>query len=469
MPDLIFSTAKELTTLMRAGELSATEVMVAHLARIDKVNPSVNAIVTLDEDRAMLGAADADARVASGAPLGVLHGLPIAHKDLVATAGMRTTLGSPVYADQVPEIDDLLVERYRDAGAILIGKTNTPELGAGSHTFNPVFGLTRNPYDLTKTSGGSSGGAAASLATGMLPIADGSDFGGSLRNPAAYNNVVGFRPSPGRVPSWPKAAAWSVMSTDGPMARTIADIALQMQAISGYDPRSPISLSDDPAMFSTASDSVEGPVRVAWSDDLGGLPIAPAISDALQVSREAMGALGWTVVEATPDLSDAREIFHVYRAWQYEVGHGRLYDDHKDQLKDTVRWNVEEARRRPMTDHTTAARKLEALYQRVRSFFEEFDVLACPATQVPPFAVDVEWPRQINGVEMETYIDWMRACTDISVTGCPSLSVPGGFTESGLPVGLQLVGPHRGDIQLLRIAAAFEQASRFGDRRPELV
>ena len=306
------------------------------------------------------------------------------------------------------------------------------------------------------------------LATGMLPIADGSDFGGSLRNPAAYCNVVGFRPSPGRVPSWPKAAAWSVLSTEGPMARSVGDIALQMRAIAGHDPRSPIALESSGEMFDVDLDRGVGPIRAAWSDTLGGLPIDPAITEALRVARDLMEGLGWLIEDAEPDLSDAREIFQVYRAWQFEVADGEVYDEHDDRLKDTVRWNIEEARRRPLTDHTAATRKLEALYQRVRRFFDRFDVLACPVTQVPPFPVKIEWPRQINGVEMETYIDWMRVCTDISVTGCPSMSVPGGFTEDGLPVGLQLVGPHRGDVGLLHIAAVFEGATRFADRRPAL-
>lgn len=263
MSELVFNSTRNLTCRMRKGEISAHEVMEAHLRRIEVVNPSVNAIVTLDEERAMSGAAAADDRHARGHPLGILHGLPIAHKDLVATAGMRTTLGSPVFADHIPGTDALIVERYRDAGAILIGKTNVPELGAGSHTFNPIFGPTRNPYDMSRTCGGSSGGAAVVLATGMVPIADGSDFGGSLRNPAAYCNVVGFRPSPGRVPSWPKAAVWSTMSTAGPMARGVADVALQMQAIAGHDPRSPIALDGSGEMFDLDFEQSDEPVRVA--------------------------------------------------------------------------------------------------------------------------------------------------------------------------------------------------------------
>lgn len=442
--------------------------MEAHLARIARVNPQLNAIVTLDEQRALAGAASADDRQAAGEPLGVLHGLPIAHKDLVPTAGMRTTLGSPIFATDIPTVDALLVERYRAEGSILIGKTNTPEFGAGSHTFNPVFGATRNPYDQRLTCGGSSGGAAVALAAGMVPIADGSDLGGSLRNPAAFCNVVGFRPSPGRVPSWPRTAAWTYLSTEGPMGRTVADVALQMRALTGYDARSPIALETDPAVFALDFDRPPQRVRVAWSDDLGGLPIDPTITTALRDARLAMEAMGWEVVDADPDLTGAREIFQVERAWLYEVGRGLLFDEHGDAIKETVRWNIEEARRRPLTDHTESARRRESLFHRVRRFFEHYDVLACPVTQVPPFPLEVEYPTEIVGVPMETYIDWMRVCSDITVTGCPAVSVPGGFTDDGLPVGLQLVGPHRDDVGLLRIAAAFEAATGFGMRRPSI-
>jgi amidase len=464
--ELVFRSATDLAASMRVGDLSAREVVEAHLAQIDRVNPAVNAIVTLDPERAMAAAEAADARQASGAELGVLHGLPIAHKDLVPTAGMRTTWGSPVFADFVPDEDALLVERIRDAGALLIGKTNTPELGAGSQTFNSVFGATRNPYDPDRTCGGSSGGAAVALAAGMLPIADGSDLGGSLRNPAAFCNVVGFRPSPGVVPSWPKLAALSHLSTDGPMGRSVGDAALLLSAMAGPDPRSPIALERDGRMFLGDLSREMSGVRVAWSRDLGGLPIESDITSTLEDSRRVFVDLGCEVVDAEPDLRDAREIFQVYRAWQFEVGYADLHEEHAAQLKETVRWNMTEARRRPLTDHTRATRLLTELYHRVRLFFGGFDVLACPATQVVPFPVEVEYPEAIGAVEMETYVDWMRACTDISVTGCPAISVPAGFTNEGLPVGLQLVGPHRGDLGLLQIAAAFEDATRFGMQRP---
>ena len=468
MDELIFMSAVELAAQMKSGAVSAREVMDAHLDRITEVNPVVNAIVTLDSERALAGAAAADAAQARGDDLGPLHGLPVAHKDLVATAGMRTTKGSPIHADDVPTTDALLVERYRAGGAILIGKTNTPEFGAGSQTFNEVFGVTRNPYGLDRMCGGSSGGAAVALATGMLPIADGSDFGGSLRNPAAFCNVVGLRPSIGRVPSWPKAAAWSSFSTDGAMARSVGDLALQMSVLSGYDGRSPIALDEDPSMFARAAEPLGRPIRVAWSDTLGGLPIDPEITRVLGGVRTTMEDLGWELVDAEPDLRDAEEIFHVYRAWLYEITSGATYDANREQLKPDIRWNVEAGRGRPLSDLAHVAIKYEALFQRVRVFFESFDVLACPVTQAMPFSVDVAWPREINGVEMHSYIDWLRACTDITVTSCPALSLPAGFGSEGLPVGIQLVGPHRSDVELLRIAAALEQATGFAQVRPEI-
>ena len=444
------------------------ELLEAHLNQIERINPAVNAIVSMDVERARSLARSADRQIAAGAEIGLLHGLPTAHKDLVEVAGLTSTHGSPIFADHVPLTDDLIVERIKAAGAIAIGKTNVPEFGAGAQTFNTVFGATRNPWDVSKTPGGSSGGAAVSLATGMIPIADGSDLGGSLRNPASFCNVVGFRPSPGRVPSWPKAAAWSVLSVEGPIGRTVLDVALQLAATAGPDLRSPVALSDPPDVFFASLDrDLEG-LRVAWTDDLG-LPTDPSVVAALGPARTVLEEAGARVGDAAPDLADAGRIFQVLRAAQMEVGLGELYDRHGDRMKDTLRWNIAEARRRPLTDFTDAVRAHGRLYHRVRRFFEHFDVLALPVTQVPPFDIDVEWVSEINGMEMPTYIDWMRSCSDISVTSCPAISVPAGFTADGLPVGLQLVGPHRGDVELLRIANAFERAIDIGDRRPPIV
>ncbi|HEX4982129.1 MAG TPA: amidase [Ilumatobacteraceae bacterium] len=463
--DLLVRSAVDQARLVRAGDVSARELLAAHLDRIERINPALNAIVTLVPEMAADWASAADDRFAAGEEMGPLHGLPVAHKDLELTAGIRTTMGSPLFADHVPTEDSLIVERLRAAGAITIGKTNTPEFGAGSQTFNRVFGATRNPYDPSKTCGGSSGGAAVALATCMMPIADGSDTGGSLRNPASFCNVVGMRPSPGRVPSWPSVTPWAVLSSAGPMGRTVSDVALVMQALAGPDPRSPMSLSEPGSVFDTDLRTDVVGWRVAWSHDLG-LPVDPAVRAALAPIPGVLDSLGCEVEAAAPDLTDVREIFQVLRAWGMEIRLGELYDRHGSELKDTVRWNIEEARRRSLPDHARASVAHAKLVERVRVFFERYDVLALPTTQVPPFDIDCEWVTEVDGVVMETYIDWMRSCSDITVMGCPALSVPAGFTPEGLPVGVQFVGRPRGDVDLLRFAYAFEQATRIGDVRP---
>lgn len=466
METLVFEDAVTLAGKLRRTEVSAREVMSAHLRQIELLNPILNAIVTLTAEKAMEDAAAADEALAAGAELGPLHGLPTAHKDLVATAGIRTTMGSTIFADQVPAADALIVERQRSAGAITVGKTNVPEFGAGSQTFNEVFGATANPYDPTKTCGGSSGGAAVALATGMVPLADGSDMGGSLRNPAAFCNVVGLRPSPGRVPSWPKEAAWSHLSTEGPMGRSVTDAALLLSVLAGPDPRSPIALEQPGDAFRPPLDSDPSGLRIAWSPDLGGLPIDPAVRLALAGVPEVFDSVGATVTEDAPNLEGAREIFQIRRAWNYETALGPIYDRRGPEMKDTVRWNIEEARRLSLVDHARVAARHRELYERVIRFFQRYDFLVCPVTQVPPFDIDLAYVNEIDGIMMPTYIDWMRSCTDVTVMGCPAISVPGGFTADGLPVGLQIVGRPRGDLAVLRVAYAFEQATLHGRRRP---
>ena len=468
MTELIDRSAVELAGMIRRREVSTRELLAASLARIELTNPRLNAIVTLVPEMAATWAVAADERTASGAALGPLHGLPIAHKDLVMTAGIRTTEGSPLLADFVPTEDDLIVQRLRSAGAITIGKTNTPELGAGSQTFNPVFGATRNPYDLGKTCGGSSGGAAVALAAGMIPIADGSDMGGSLRNPASFCNVVGLRPSAGRVPSWPNSTPWSALSTSGAMARSVDDLALQMQAIAGPDARVPISLPEPGSIFSELAEIDVAGMRVAWAPDLG-WPVDPAVRLALAEVPDRLDALGCVVAEARPDLTDAREIFQVLRAWQFEISAGALYDRAREHLKDTIRWNVEEARRRSLVDHARVTVAHAALIERIRGFFDDYDVLVLPTSQVVPFDIDLDWPREVDGESMETYVDWMRSCCDITLTGCPAISMPAAFTPEGLPVGVQFVGRPRGDVDLLRFARVWERASVELVRRATVV
>ncbi|WP_407691080.1 amidase [Rubrobacter marinus] len=461
-------TATELAGRIRRGELSATEVMEAHLERIEAVNPRINAVVTLLPERAMEGARAADEVLARGLPVGPLHGLPVAHKDLALTRGIRTTFGSPIFADFVPETDALIVERLRAAGAVTVGKTNTPEFGAGSQTFNEVFGETLNPYDATKTSGGSSGGAAAALACGMLPIADGSDMGGSLRNPASFCNVVGLRPSPGRVPTWPDVAPHP-LSVEGPMARTVEDVALVLSAIAGPDPRSPLSISEPGGTFARPLDRDFRGVRVAWSRDLGGLPVDVRVTGVVEGGRRVLEALGCAVDEAEPDLAGADEVFKILRAWRFELAYGELLKKHRGQMKDTVAWNIEEGARLSGPSVGWAERRRVELYHAAREFMDAYEFLVLPVAQVLPFDVGLRYPTEIDGVEMETYIDWMKSCYLVTVMGLPAISVPCGFTPEGLPVGLQIVGRPRDDLGVLRLAHAFESVTGHGKRRPPVV
>jgi amidase len=464
--EICFLPAHELVRHIRSRELSAVEVMDAHIAQIERVNPAINAIVTFLPDLARVGARAVDTALARGDDPGPLAGLPVAHKDLAVTKGIRTTFGSPIYKDFVPEADTIVVERLKKAGAISIGKTNVPEFGAGSQTFNPVFGASRNPYDLSKTPGGSSGGAAAALACGLIPIADGSDLGGSLRNPASFCNVAGLRPSPGRVPNWPSLSAWFPMGVVGPMARTVQDIALTMSAIAGPDPRAPTSLQDPGLLFNRPLGREFKGARIAWSRDLGGLPFETEVSEITEKQRGIFTDLGCVVEDATPDLRDADNIFGVMRAWNMELSFGQLLKAKRDQMKDTVIWNIEQGSR--LTGPQVGAAELQCtqLFHRMREFMEKYDFLIAPVVQVLPFDVEVPYPTEINGIKLDTYIDWMRSCSRVTVTGAPALSVPCGFSRGGLPVGLQIVGRHQDDFGVLQMAHAFEQATAFWKRHP---
>jgi amidase len=450
--------AVEMARRIQAKDLSAREAMTAHLERIAAVNPRLNAIVTLDAGRAMDAALRADEALAHGEHIGLLHGLPVAHKDLLLTRGMRTTFGSPLFRDFVPDQDALIVERLRAAGAIAVGKTNTPEFGAGSQTFNPVFGATRNPFDPTKTCGGSSGGAAVALATGMLPIADGTDMGGSLRNPASFCSVVGLRPTPGRVPTWPAADAWSTLSVDGPMARTVADVALMLRAIAGPDARCPVSLADPGYAFEAPLAIDCRGLRIAWWTRLGGAPVDPRVRDVVSQQRRAFAALGCTVEEAEPDFTDFDAVFKTVRAVAFLTAVAPRVAGRRDEVKDTIRWELDRAERLTAAEIAWALTKRTELFHRMRGFMERYPFFVLPVAQVPPFDVTQPYPTEIDGVRMETYIDWMQSCYFISVVGNPAISVPCGFTADGLPVGLQIVARHQDEWGLLQLAHAFEQA-----------
>lgn len=464
--DICFMTATELARRIRARELSARDVMAAHLAQIERVNPTVNAIVTLVPERAMDAARAADEALARGAPVGPLHGLPIAHKDLFLTKGIRTTYGSPIYQDFVPDQDMLIVERVRHAGAITVGKTNTPEFGAGSQTFNAVFGATLNPYDLTKTCGGSSGGAAVALACGMVPLASGSDTGGSLRNPASFCNVVGLRTAPGRVPVYPAQAAWPLFSVQGPMARTVEDVALLLSVIAGPDHRVPLSIATPGSTFAQPLERDFRGVRLAWNRTFGGLPVDPRVTAVIDAQRSTFETLGCIVEDDAPDCSDADEIFHLWRAWSFELRYGALLKTHRHLMKDTVIWNIEAGEHLTGPQLARAEVRRTALYDRVRTFLETYEFMLCPVSQVPPFDVRQPYVTEINGVPMATYIDWMRSCYYVTVTGLPAIAVPCGFTPEGLPVGVQIVGRHQDELGVLQLAYAFQEATQFWKQRP---
>ena len=465
---LVFESAGELVRSIAERDVSVQEVMAAHLDQIERVNPKVNAICTLVADQAMGQAREADRALARGRNPGPLYGLPIAIKDLTPTKGIRTTYGSPIYQDNVPGEDTLFVERLKHAGAIVIGKTNTPEFGAGSHTFNRVFGATRNPYDLDKTAGGSSGGAAVALACGMIPLADGSDLGGSVRNPAGFNNVVGLRPSPGRIPRYPRDEAWDTLAVVGPMARTVGDVALMLSVMSGPDTRDPISIAETPSYAGDLNGMDLAGTRVAWSKDLGQFPVQRIITDVIERALPSFADMGCTVSEDYPDCSGAAEIFHTLRAQSFAAGHAGDLRKHRDLIKETVIWNTERGLELSAEDVSRAQTERAALYHRFREFFERYDFLLLPVSQVTPFPVETEWVREIEGVKMETYIDWMKTCSLITLTGHPAMSVPCGFTADGLPVGIQIVGRHRGEEELLKFAHSFEQVMDLRGRHPKI-
>jgi len=420
--------------------------------------------VTLVADRALADAARADEVTARGNAVGVLHGLPVAHKDLVDTAGIRTVRGSRFLVDNVPSRDALIVERIRAAGALTVGKTNTPEFGAGSQTFNAVFGATRNPYGLSKTCGGSSGGAAVALACGMVPIADGSDTGGSLRNPPAFCNVVGLRPSPGLVPT--ESGSWSPLSVQGPLARSVADVALFLSAIAAPDPRSPFASPGDGARFRAPLGRDFKGVRVAWWRGLGGIPFEPDVRRVVDGHRSTFEGLGCIVEDAEPDFGGVPEAFPILRYAANHPQYAPLIAKNPDWVKDTIKFEVAQAERLTAADVGRAWARQARMYQQSTEFFQRYDYFVLPVTQVAPFDVTQEYPMAINGVPMGHYIDWMRSCWYITFMANPALSVPAGFTKDGLPVGIQIVGRHRDDWSVLQLGHSFEQATQHGRRRP---
>jgi amidase len=480
MTEIVFQSARKLSRLIHARKLSAFEAMKAFIAQVERANPKVNAIVTFLPEEALKEAKKVDARLRRGSSASLareqpLLGLPIAYKDTVPTKGIRTTFGSPIYADNVPAEDALIVERLRAAGAITLGKTNAPEFAAGSQTFNKVFGATLNPYDVTKTCGGSSGGAAVAVACGMLPFADGSDLGGSLRNPGNFNNVVGFRPTPGRVPIAPAADAWAPMTVMGPLARTVEDAAFLLAAMAGPDRRAPLAIAEPGSHFARPLARDFRKTRVAfWPPDrlrAAGMPIDPRVAAVIARQRQVFEGLGCAVEDAWPDLEGADEAFKVLRALSFVQRYGPLLDKHRARMKDAVIWNIEEGRRLDVGRIARALDLRTQVYQRMRAFMERHEFLVMPVNQAPPFPVEEEWPAEIDGTKMGDYLAWMRSCYYITVTSHPAISVPAGFTgdDPPLPVGVQIVGRYRDDFGLLQLAHAFERATRVSERRAPVV
>ena len=469
--DIVDLPGYRLSQAIHAREVSCREVMRETLARIEAINPVHNAIVSLrDGDQLLLEANECDARLQRASPgteqVGWLHGIPLAIKDTVQTAGIRTTLGSPLLRDFVPERDGLMVQRLKRAGCIVIGKTNTPEFGLGSHTFNEVFGVTRNAYDPSKSAGGSSGGAAVALATRMLAVADGSDFMGSLRNPAGWNNVFGMRPSQGRVPPWPAFDIWvSQLSTEGPMGRTVRDVASLLDIQAGYDPHAPLSLSDE-AGFASRLDSfaVKG-VRIGWMRDLGGyLPFEAGV---LETCERALGRLrssGCDVEWVQPNFA-AETVWESWLVWRRLLVAGRIRTyvvdrNARAEIKPEALWEYDQAASLTGTDVMRASVQRTQFYQQLLALFERFDYLALPSAQVWPFDASLRWPTQIAGRTMDTYHRWMEVVIYATFAGLPCISVPAGFSESGMPMGLQLMGRPRADLAVLQLAQAYEQVAQ---------
>lgn len=470
--DLCLASASDLVRLYRARRISPLEVMRAVLSRIDALNPGLNAYVTIDREGALAAARRATAALRRGARLPALHGVPVSIKDLTPTKGIRTTWGSKIFEDHVPDEDGLVVARLKAAGAIVVGKTNTPEFGAGANTFNAVFGATRNPWDPTLTCGGSSGGAAVALATGMGPLAQGSDLGGSLRIPAAFCGVVGFRPSPGLVPTYPTVLAWDTLSVQGPMARTVADTALMLAAVSGPDDRAPISYPVDVRTFVAAvrAPSIRG-ARVAWSPDLNGLlPVDPEVIGVAEAAAHGVfRSLGARVTAGAPDFAALHEIVLATRGLSMVARHAEKLPRWRDVMQKGLVWNVEQGLGLTAEAIGRAERQRTALWHEVRAFMAEHDYLVLPTVAVPPFPVEQPYPTEIAGRPLETYIQWVYPTYAISVAGLPAISVPCGFTRAGLPVGLQIVGRRLADAAVLRAAAAFERAAPWAGALPPVV
>ncbi len=454
--DLISQTARALVKRLCTGEVSSLDLLDALEGRIAAVDGRVNALPTRCFERAIDHARALEAKPV--AERGVLCGLPVAIKDLSDVAGVRSTHGSPIFAEAVPATSAHVVERVEASGGIVYAKSNTPEFGAGGNTFNEVFGATLNPWDTRLSAAGSSGGSAVALATGMAWLAQGSDMGGSLRNPASFNGIVGLRPSPGRVPGGPSANPYATLGVEGPMARDVDDLALFLDALSGFDGREPLSLEAPPVSFAEAAAQREKPLRVAFSADLGITPIDPQVAEICQRAAAQFERIGVTVEATHPDLIDAHDVFQTLRAHDFAVGMSDLLRDHRDLLKPEVVWNIEKGMALTAADLGRAEKARGVMVRRAVAFFDTYDLLLTPATIVPPYPVEQRYVTECAGHEFETYIDWLAIAYAITNISLPALSLPCGFTAGGLPVGLQIVGKPRGESALLSAAGVLEDA-----------
>ena len=465
--DLRFTTATELSRLYRRRKVSPLEVVDAVLAQIARVNPQLNAYVTVTADEARLAAKAATAALRRGRTLPPLHGIPVSIKDLTPTKGVRTTWGSKIYEHHVPDVDALVVERLKAAGAIVLGKTNTPEFGAGAQTFNAVFGTTLNPWNPTLTCGGSTGGGAVALATGMGPLAQGSDLGGSLRLPASFCGVVGIRPSPGLVPVWPTDLGWDSYSVQGPMARTVGDVARMLAAIAGPDPRAPLSYEVDTHAFTKAvqKPNITG-LRVAWSTDLDLTPLDPEVERVFTDATRVFTGLGARLDRAHPDFTGVFDIIQVSRGARMAAAHADKLAKWRDVMQTNLVGNIEYGLGLTAPEIGRAERDRTALWHRVRAFLDRYDVIVTPTAAIPPFPVTMTHPTEINGKPMANYIQWAVLTYAFTVIGVPAISIPCGFTRDGLPVGLQIAGRWRDEAAVLRVAAAFEAARPWAHLRP---
>ena len=466
MEDLVKFTARKVVDLLKRGEVSPLELIDVAAARISETDGAINALPTLCLERAREHAKKMMDSQEKTHPDCYLYGLPIAVKDLNNVAGVRTTFGSPIYADNIPDCSDYMVETLEQNGAIVIGKSNTPEFGAGANTFNEVFGATLNPWNTRMTAGGSSGGSAAALAAGLVWLATGSDLGGSLRIPASYCSVIGLRPGPGRVACGPDLLPFNTLSVEGPMGRTVGDVALMLDAQVGMHPDDPRSLPKPSNPFVTSVDHPVKPRCVAYSPDLGLAPVDPEVKELCARAANSLSEVGVTVEEECPDLHDAEEIFQVLRAHGFVAELGHLLDKHRDQMKPEVIWNIEKGFSLNCDEVRKAELARGLLYHRIAEFYQKYDLLLCPAVVAPPFDVSIRYLEEVDGVKFDSYVGWLVLTYAITLTACPAISVPCGFTQTGLPVGLQMVGPPRGEATLLSAAALIEEKLNLADRVP---